>query len=193
MWSAPCSAWQLTPTRHQRSQFFLPTCQSTLDAPTVNAKPSFRPEPVPKSGAAQRGILLFRRVKEFHHFRAQLVCPSRAASLGNQSQEAALLEDFLCLVKRRPGETEIGGSFGDAGALHQNLAQHFVFHLHQIVGIKELVRPEQLMANFLRSRIKAPMLTQRLLLARSSALCHRSSFWCVSIIMPLPERVKAFC
>src|SRR6267378_1199412 len=116
MWSAPCSAWQLTPTRHQGSQFFLSTCQSTLDAPTVNAKPSFPPEPVPKSGAAQRWILLFRRVKELHHFRAQFVCPSRPAPLGNRSQEAVLLEVFLSLLKRRPGETETGGSFGDAAA-----------------------------------------------------------------------------
>src|SRR5260370_28629172 len=104
----------------------------------------------------------------------------------------APLEDLLCLVKRGPGDTESGGSSGHAATFHQNLAEHFVFHLHQIVGIKELVGPEQLMANFLRSRIKAPMLTQRLLLARSPALCHRTSFWCVSIIMPLPERVKAF-
>src|SRR5260370_26106157 len=105
----------------------------------------------------------------------------------------ALLEDLLCLVKRGPGETEIGGSFGHAAAFHQNLAEHFVFHLHQIVGIKELVRPEQLMANFFWSWIQTPMLTQRLLLARSPALCHRSSFSCVSIIMPLIESVKAFC
>ena len=87
--------------------------------------------------------------------------PPRASFLGNQPQQAALLEGRLRLIKRRPGQAELGRGFGHAATLHKHLAQHLVFHLHKVGRVEELTGPEQLMANRLRVRIQAAMLTQR--------------------------------
>ena len=90
---------------------------------------------------------------------------------GTSPRQAVLLERSLRFVKRRPRKTELGGCFGHAAALHQHLAQHLVFHLHQIVGIEERVSPEQIIADRIEQRIQAAMLTQ----CRPS--CARSGFF----------------
>jgi hypothetical protein len=139
---------------------FFPPRQRAFDASPVHAQPPLLPQLLCKSGSTEIEIFRLLFLKELHDLRTQLVCPSGTSFLRQQPHKTVLLKRALRFIKRRPGETELGGSLGNAPSLYRHLAQHLVLHLHQIVGVEEIVCAEQIVADAPRARIEAAMLTQ---------------------------------
>jgi hypothetical protein len=174
---------------------FFPPRQSAFDASPVHAQPPLFPQLLCKSGSTKVGIFRLLFLNELHDLLTQLVCPPGTTLLRQQPCKTILLERGLRFIKRRPRETELGGSLGNAASLYRHLAQHLVLHLHQILGVEEIVGAEQIVANALRARIEATVLAQCRCLTRvfrsAPFLCQLASM-CKYNYAAYDWHVKAF-
>src|SRR5271163_2807751 len=109
---------QLTPPRSLQGQFFFPPRQSAFDASPVDAQPPLLPQLLRKSGSTEIGIIRLLFLKELHDLLTQLVCPSGTTLLRQQPYKTVLLKRGLRFIERRPRETELCCSLGDAASLY---------------------------------------------------------------------------
>jgi hypothetical protein len=139
------------------------------------------------------GIIRSPLLHEIQDLVRALVRSSRTSRAGQKADDAALGKSSLGHIERLSAHPEGGGHIGYRLPIDLAPSQHFITHLHQIAGIKELILPERLIPYLLRVRVKRSVLAEAICLGIGDLVpCAPSRLYhkCQLYYVPSQIRVK---